>query len=642
MVMGSADRRSDLKPSGVPPLGIWSSLAFCPVPSTMPGMRWRVLMALATVCVAGATAQREERKPVIGRVLDELSEPLAQARVTLVGVPSLLATDLEPDVVEAVSEERGRWRADLLVGVPYVAWAASQPVGGKVATSRLVGWLGAGAVVDLHCGSYEPLRTDKVAAAPGWAEETQLGWCSFGTQFLAPRVPLLPDEEGRVTFPPLPRDAQVLWGALDAQGGLLHVGRSYHGVNEPLRLHPPRELRLAIRDAAGAPLADASLRVRLFRLTDAGIDSFHTIRRSVFRDLGSAGEDGTMLVKLPAVSDPFEDATGVNLLFAARVPGHAELLSGFAGGHRIDSDWRVLEQDPPVEHPEIRLTLPAVELLEGVVRVGDEPRAGCRVKLHANAKLHMSTTGYMHDLREFAATTDANGRFAFDRLPEELHSSQLTVSDASSGQVLAYIPPRRGRALPVAEIDLSRVGVLDVLVLDERRGPSAGGVCYVRHVNTFDRLSNVIRLCTDSAGRASVPLWPGDYQVFSASMRGMGFEQVKVEPGACRVEVAYAPYGRCQGVLVDGDGEPVAGARLSVQSDSVDSANAEEAALLAFARARSRVLLRDQRTAADGTFAFPYVDIDGYTERLEFRWGRRRSALFEPSSKGPIELRLRD
>ena len=604
----------------------------------MVGMRWRMVLALVTVCVAGATAQRGERKPVIGRVLDQSSAALAEARVTFVGVPSRLAVDRQSDVLDVVTDERGRFRADLLVGVPYVSWAASSPVQGQVATSSLSGWVGAGAVLDLRCGSYQPLRTATVAGSSSGAEARPLQWCCFGTQFLAPRLPLVPDEDGRVTFPPLPLGGEVLWGAHDENGGLLHVGRFYGGANERLEVPPLRDLRLAIRDATGAPLTGASLHARMFRVTDAGIDSINAIRQSVFRDLGTVGDDGTMLVKLPAVSDPFENATGVSLLLAARVPGHAELLSGFVGGHRIDSDWRVLEQG----QPEIGFTLPAVELLEGVVRVGAEPRAGCLVKLHAKAKLHMSTTGYMHDLREFVSVTAADGRFALDRVPKDLHSCQLTISDKRSGQVLVHIPSQRGRVLPVADIDLARIGVLEVLVLDERLGPAAGSVCYVRQVNAFDRLYDVIRLCTDSAGRASIPLWPGDYHVFSASMRGMGFERVRVESSPCKLEVPYLPYGRCQGVLVDGEGKPVGGARLHVQSDSVGSATPDEAALLAFARARSRVLLRGQKTAPDGTFDFAYVAVDGYAERLQFRLASQQSQLFEPKSKGLIEVRLRN
>jgi len=83
--------------------------------------RWSSLVVFAShaLCVGCLPAQL--RHACIGRVVDAADAPIAAAEVTLAWSPGNGPGDV--DVVHARSDERGYFRADLIVSHPYRVWA---------------------------------------------------------------------------------------------------------------------------------------------------------------------------------------------------------------------------------------------------------------------------------------------------------------------------------------------------------------------------------------------------------------------------------------------------------------------------------------------------------------------------------------
>src|SRR5215471_7447732 len=108
----------------------------------------RALVGCATALLA-PFACAQARHPCLGTVVDEADKALAGAAVTLVWSPGDGAPGVA-DVVQATSDERGRFKADLVVGHAYTAWAIGPARGdGSRLVSEVTDRAAAGRVVEL-------------------------------------------------------------------------------------------------------------------------------------------------------------------------------------------------------------------------------------------------------------------------------------------------------------------------------------------------------------------------------------------------------------------------------------------------------------------------------------------------------------
>src|SRR5262245_12528413 len=102
----------------------------------------------------------QARHPCLGTVVDEADQALAGAAVTCVWSPGQGAPGVA-DVVQTTSDERGRFKADLVVGHAYTAWAIGPPrEDGSRLVSEVTDRAAAGRVVELE--AWHPWRPRKV------------------------------------------------------------------------------------------------------------------------------------------------------------------------------------------------------------------------------------------------------------------------------------------------------------------------------------------------------------------------------------------------------------------------------------------------------------------------------------------------
>jgi hypothetical protein len=146
----------------------------------------------------------QARHPCLGTVVDDADKALAGAAVTLVWSPGDGAPGVA-DVVQATSDERGRFKADLVVGHAYTAWAIGPARSdGSRLVSEVTDRAAAGRVVELAAWHVARPRRVKVTGFEPW------------TGGAPPKLQLLPDvrhtysvalpaaKDGEVELPPAP------------------------------------------------------------------------------------------------------------------------------------------------------------------------------------------------------------------------------------------------------------------------------------------------------------------------------------------------------------------------------------------------------------------------------------------------------
>ena len=598
--------------------------------------------ALLTLWFAAVVvAQGHSSKPLVGQVRGP-DGPLAAATVTLVGIGSWFDPSLDaPDVVEAATDARGFFRANVLPGLPYAAFAAGPPdARGARSRSTVDGWFGAGATITLVCAAADGPFAVTVKGLDAWGGQgallrTAQPACEGG--MLLPFAVANPGDKGGVAaWPAIPGGAVRI---ATATGQLQWLRTAPLGGADALALPPPRELRCSVVDDQGAPVPGASIRWRADVFTDDGIDGVQTMRRRLEVPVGTTGTDGTVTLRLP-VDDPLDKLAGANAMFVASAPRRQERVSGYSGTHWFRDDQRIA----PDGDATLRFTLAPVPPVRGTVTF-DGAAAGRfgSARLDVVAKLQVGKGSYVHDPRSYATAVAADGTFAFDGVPTDVRQSQLLLFPRDGGAPVAASPVV-GRD-PGARFELTALATLQLSMFDARRGPAAGHVVYLRAEPGPRSPVEPARLraCVDAAGRAELSLWPGDWFVFAADGEACAWSHLTLVAGqrqACELRLDAFPVVR--GLLRGDDGEPVAGAAVVLRG--IATANPgprDEGDPLArsFLRAHAQRMLRAVRSDRTGAFAIPYPPLDDLVLNVQFIGGARSSPRFDLRRGDALNLR---
>lgn len=591
-----------------------------------------VLWFAATAAIAGA--QESARKPLFGRAL-AAGLPLPRATVTLVGIPHWFDPNRDvADVVEAQTDGRGQFRAQLVPGLPYMGFCVGEATADGIrARGAVQGWFGAGAIVEFECAPATGPFAVRATGLAAWAGDGPLQVrarpCAPGTMWPLPWAQLLSASPGdgdlqSTTWPALPAG---LFEVRTAAGVPLLLAPAY--LEQPevtVAVPPPVSLLCRVVDGAGAPIAGAAVRLRGESFADEGVDGIATVRWRVEPMLGRTAADGTLALRLP-IADPFAVGAGANALFVASAAGHQERVSGFQGRSWYRDDRRL----EPDGRRDLSFALPAVVPLHGKVVFGGVPAPTGEVRLRAVAKLHYGGA-FVHDARRYAAPIGADGVFALDGVPTDPHALDLTVVDDKGPLFGAPAVPARQQANVV---DLAAVGRLRVSVLDVRSGPAAGHPVYLcQQSGRPGDAPAPQRWCLDAAGRADLRVWPGEWFVFAADVEGSCWRRVTVAAGAQEtVELPLVAHPVARGVLFDATGQPAAGAVLEIRRIVVDKIADRDLALAArLLRAIWSKFTRRVRTDAAGTYAMPFPVVPEL--RVEAQWCRAGSvtSIFTVSS----------
>ncbi len=595
-----------------------------------------VLVVLLVPIGAQAGDAEPQRRPTFARVIDAAGAPVAAAVVTFAGgVPHLGSAVGPHDVQVVATDDRGRARARLREGLCYVAWAAADAEGAQL-VSDVVGYFGAGALLELPCGAARPPRRVEVRGAEAWADAGPLRVFAVtpcpGTETELALV------EGAVQVPALPEwhlevrtaDGQPLW--------------QFGSPGDHVAVPPPQRLNVRVVDENGVPLPGARLTQRIGREAHWRIDGLTGSAAELRRVVGTVGDDGTAVLTICSPGDLLRDPAVRDVLLFADAPGRPAVAGGrFLEGFYVD-DHRVAT--PPASV--LTFTLPRVEPLAGWVGVVPP---GTVAHLAAVCQLHSSANSYFHDARSFVVPVRADGRVEFAELPAGIESCRVTLVPARGDmRSLPWLTALPGRALPFGTPQAAAPGerlpacVFALQVTDPLGGPARGVVVAVVQAGLDGVLVRdaTVLLPLDAGGRATMRLEPGKWLVMAAAAGGWVAASFELEAGERTERMAMAPMQHMSVRLLDEAGAPVAGATVVPRGSSTrPTGDPLQSVLQNLHHAAVRQDWPRLRTDADGRVALPFVPVPGFARRLRLELGERRTAEFELAANvAPFDVRL--
>ena len=266
---------------------------------------------------------------------------------------------------------------------------------------------------------------------------------------------------------------------------------------------------------------------------------------------------GDVTVTAVAESAVAPGATGTDVAVVANTgpDGHFE-LEGLVPGR-----YRVTLEGPAIFSSEVRFVPVPADLmrfvaarrvaLAGVVTDGGQPVADATVALDSDAVYGTRTV-----------TTDAAGRFSFDTLPEGSYRVWATRGDRAAR---ALRVPRLGRG-PFADVALALEAGAAVSgrVIDRQTG---GGIAaaVTLAADGADEAPRYLRTAPDGSFRVDgVP--PGRWTASAWAPGWLLAGTVDFTAGRGDVVVELVPGGVAEGIVVDEQGAPVAGAVVTARS----------------------------------------------------------------------------
>lgn len=537
------------------------------------------MLRLAThACAAAlllAAAPAQDRRALLGRVLDAAGQPLADATVTLVRSEPGAIGLVDADTVTASSDRSGWFKANLLLGALYDGWVTGPEHDGLASVSGAQRALVAGGICELRCGEpvgHPTLQVDGLAA---WHARDPLTFELFADERTPLAVPLQLDQDGKAVLPILPRTRHAL-AVHVADGGLLAwLDFGEGGGAVQLAIEPPVGVPVQALDEAGKPVAGASIRQRVCQIAMSGpFDVFGTPQRSMWRDLGSTGAEGKLVVQVPLLGDPFGDGQKPQLVLCAGKDGYTDSHSGWMGGPfrdglRLDDDGKVTQ---------VEFVLHAADPAKGQLLLAPgKPLAGVHVRLTAICKVARNN-GWSHLPRVFDVVTDAQGGYAVPQLPPDGYNLEILVATPAAllepladgrrpvrPALAPLLPQQNGHPAALPTIDLRETAEVALRVVDQTMGPARGawGVAFALD-GRQDYIPGALRpsFAVDPAGRADLRLTAGRWLICCLGQDGFESTIVETSQPEPLLTIALRPLATMQLHVVDGDGKPIAGARI--------------------------------------------------------------------------------
>jgi hypothetical protein len=608
------------------------------------GSRWLWLTVLgvagaSTSFAAGAMAQSVPRASVAGEVLGADGEPVADARVALVHRPIGWCAEYgDVDVARAVTDAKGRFRAEVLPARPYSAFATWQ-AGGAPATTAALEHVASGAFVQLRQQREAVVAvTVQVDGLAAWADDGPLGFRVVPRIAHLWPIPLTPAADGTLALPTLPGTSALLEVATAAGHTLFSTWVGHDRARQVVRLPPPVAIPLAIVDAAtGAPVAGAEIALRsswlAYGVAVPWLDSVQ-YSREYWRPVGTTDAEGRATVRVPADAGPWPVQERTHIAFAVRAASYATAFGGWThDGAFWDGRSRAENPNP------LRIALHAQRPLTGRVTLdGAAPAAGLPVVLWTDVVVGNENGGggSSWDAPVQLATTDAQGAFRFPAAASGTERFRVgVVLDAPAARqrlsvdglapMLLAAPfgepvPVGGRArVGARELGAASLGAevpLVVRVVDATESPLRGvEVFLLPATGPSDGIA--IHNTTDGAGRCLL-LGAREGQHLVALAPGVGSVIARVD-GTKEQRIRIVPFAVAEGTVRRADGSPAGGAEVyssgSRSRTVFGKTTPAELAVRAIAERLSDHVARC-RCADDGRFRLPFVPMPGAALRV--------------------------
>lgn len=225
------------------------------------GTASHALTLILIVAADAAVAQQPLREPAIGEVRDRDGKPWAGATVHLLhrAHPGIVDPALT-DALEITADARGRFRADVLAGMPYVIWATTPGENGAFRCTGAIAGVVAGVPSVLAEAAPRHARALRVSVDPSWPQPLRIvGRGSVGDVVLEQFLGL---SDGQLRIPSWPVDSVTIHVVEDSRLVLRDRVSTDDNTEPAVVLVGKRQaLVVPVLDKGGAPIAAASVQV---------------------------------------------------------------------------------------------------------------------------------------------------------------------------------------------------------------------------------------------------------------------------------------------------------------------------------------------------------------------------------------------
>ena len=584
------------------------------VPTSPPLLAALLLTAALSAQAPAEAPAQPARRAHLGRVLGPDGAPVAGASVTFLSGSDGLGS--AADVVRVDARDNGRFRAQLLRGRDYRAYAVA-PAGSLLDGSPVVSALSelGVPVTELRFAAGEvraPSRVFKLRGLKPWRE---LGEIRVQLWLNGCQLPLEDEvvgSDGQVRVPPLPREELEAFVFVD--GRLVRVERGGGGIEMTL----PFVVRGRVVDADGAPVAGASIqRVYNSGALRGALPSRVDVRRFEVAQTDAAGRAEWLQA---AFRDPFEaDLGGGAVVFVASATGFRGCVAGFNQG--ASSNYEIITE--PVAERTLPFVLERAEPLQ--VSFGRDIDAS-GIAWAASYRIPRSKGGYNTHCEVGVGDVVSSGEAALRPWPAGVEEPRVFLQGVTP-RLAPDNPFARAVApwlleVPVAAEAAARVVVPQVVPVCVRVRNVDGGPASRVEVGLFSLERGLskpfaVPAATDAAGRLVLPATPGRYLLVALGRRAWARAELEVAPAMEPVELRLETTAQMRLRVVDVEGRPLEGVRVGPYSSSarrpVDPLQVVLQELSSSFRVR---YFRQYASARDGQLTLSLLPSEG--ERIQF------------------------
>ncbi len=619
---------------------------------------------LATQEAESGTPRPEPSVRVADRVVGADGEPWADATVVLCAHTTPQARELgEHHGVGVTTNQAGIFRASILSGLDYSAWAYKPANDGRWLRTELRHDVVPGALIELVATDPQPALSLKIVAPPDWDELRPFSVLIAHDHPDIPDEWLPPAEDDAFVLPPLPA-GEVDLLLLDRHGEpFVYVRRStghqFESDRVVVTVPPAVDVPLLVRDAAGRPIAGATVRHQTyhgFRRVEPS-DLLMHVERQAWRCCGNTDAEGRLTVRLPLEFDPLgpdERRGSQSVLFVASAEGRMDAHSGYAQGHVFCNGAQVTERVDA-----LHFTLAAAEPWTGSLVAGPgEPLAGVDLLVTATCRMNARDNSWTHLRRRFLATTDAEGRWSVPgmpadaqylevacRVPESIRN-RWTHDGLAPSRVLHLASLARATELTR---DLSTYRPVRVVLRDAEQGPAVGvqleSMDLDRRPGLRPQIPDLHRV--DRRGEVLLYRQPGHHGLIAVDERGYAHAPYEV-PGTGTdprpVELELRPWPTFRARVLGPDRLPLT--ERPTTRDAGGSRRNSRDPFLEQLRAALTPALREFASSADwhdGVLTVRCFPSETATRRLEIRTsgGEKATCELVPTEREPVIIELR-
>lgn len=548
----------------------WDALAgiLSRMPNSSPLLAALLVTAALSAQAPAEAPSQPARRAHLGRVLGPDGAPVAGASVTFLSGSDGLGSDA--DVVRVAARDNGRFRASLLRGRSYRAYAVA-PAGSLLDGAPVVSALTelGVPVTEIRFAADEVRAPNRVFMLRELAPWRELGeirvqlWLDGCRQSLEDEV-VGPD--GQVRVPPLPREELEAFVFVD--GRLVHAERGSNGI----RMLTPFVVRGRVVDADGAPVAGARVhRVCNYAAQRGALPSRVDVRRF---EVAQTDADGRAEWLLAAYKDPFEGGSGwPPKTFVASAAGFRGCVAGFNGA--VSSNHEIIT-DQVQER-----TLPFVlERAEPLQVSFDRDVKASGITWTANYQMQRGEGSYNTHFDVGVGDVASNGSATVPPWPrgaEEPRVFLLGVTprlapDHPFARAVAPWPlevPHGAEA--GARVVAPAIVPVCVRVVSAAGGPAAGAEVGLFSLERGLSEPFAVPAATDSAGRLVLPASPGRYVLVALGRREWARRAFEVTPAMEPIELRLEPIAQMRLRAVDVEGRPLEGVGVGSSGSSSTS-----------------------------------------------------------------------